>query len=76
METSGDDAAIIQGIISMAPHLGIKVVAEGIETDAQRELLAGWGCDILQGYFFAWPMSLGKLTEWLRHDRQATVTTD
>ncbi|MDG4867210.1 EAL domain-containing protein [Guyparkeria sp. 1SP6A2] len=76
VETSGDDAAIIQGIISMAHHLGIKVVAEGIETEAQRALLAGWGCDILQGYFFARPMPLSKLSEWLQHGRQAVQPPD
>ncbi|WP_322522033.1 EAL domain-containing protein [Guyparkeria halophila] len=70
VEHSADDAAIVQGVISMAHHLGIKVVAEGIETEAQRDILVGWGCDILQGYLFARPMPLDELTTCLRHNRQ------
>lgn len=70
VEHSADDAAIVQGVISMAHHLGIKVVAEGIETEAQRDILVGWGCDILQGYLFARPMPLDELTGCLRHNRQ------
>ncbi|WP_204742121.1 EAL domain-containing protein [Guyparkeria sp. SCN-R1] len=70
VEHSADDAAIVQGVISMAHHLGIKVVAEGIETEAQRDILVGWGCDILQGYLFARPMPLDELTRCLRNDQQ------
>ncbi len=54
----------------MAHHLGIKVVAEGIETEVQRDILVGWGCDILQGYLFAKPMPLDELTGCLLHNRQ------
>ncbi|WP_372590854.1 EAL domain-containing protein [Guyparkeria sp.] len=70
VETSSDDAAIVQGIISMAHHLGLTVVAEGIETDAQRAILTGYGCDILQGYFFARPMPMADLTDYLQQTRQ------
>ncbi|MFP4252661.1 MAG: EAL domain-containing protein [Guyparkeria sp.] len=70
VEHCADDAAIVQGIISMAHHLGIKVVAEGIETEVQRDILVGWGCDILQGYLFAKPMPLDELTGCLLHNRQ------
>ena len=41
----------------MAHELGIKVIAEGVETEQQRELLAAAGCDYAQGYLFARPMS-------------------
>jgi diguanylate cyclase (GGDEF)-like protein/PAS domain S-box-containing protein len=50
------DLAICEAIIAMAHRLGIKVVAEGIETDAQRMLLAASRCDFGQGYLFARPM--------------------
>jgi EAL domain-containing protein (putative c-di-GMP-specific phosphodiesterase class I) len=53
-ETS--DLAICEAIIAMAHRLGIQVVAEGIETDAQRMLLAASRCDFGQGYLFARPM--------------------
>ncbi|MFP4639573.1 MAG: EAL domain-containing protein [Guyparkeria sp.] len=70
VETSDDDAAIVQGVISMAHHLGLRVVAEGIETDTQREILTRYGCDILQGYFFARPMPIAELTDYLERTRQ------
>ena len=50
------DRAIAEAIIAMAHKLGLKVVAEGIETIEQRELLAAAGCDYGQGYLFAQPM--------------------
>jgi diguanylate cyclase (GGDEF)-like protein/PAS domain S-box-containing protein len=59
------DAAIVKGIISMAGHLGLEVVAEGVETDAQRQQLAAWGCDIFQGYLLARPMPLEALCGFL-----------
>ncbi|MFZ5580330.1 MAG: sensor domain-containing protein [Pseudomonadota bacterium] len=50
------DRAIVESIILMAKRLGIKLVAEGVETHEQAELLAAAGCDMAQGYFFARPM--------------------
>lgn len=55
------DAAIIQGIISMAHHLGLKVAAEGIEDADQHRLLVGHGCDLFQGFYLARPMPLDRL---------------
>ena len=54
-------AAIVQGVITMAHHMDMIVVAEGIETREQHEDLARRHCDILQGYPFAWPMPLAEL---------------
>jgi diguanylate cyclase (GGDEF)-like protein len=48
-----DDAAIVTAIIAMAHTLKLKVVAEGVETEAQRRFLAGHGCDEYQGYHFS-----------------------
>ncbi|MBB3182832.1 diguanylate cyclase (GGDEF)-like protein/PAS domain S-box-containing protein [Halomonas fontilapidosi] len=62
---SVEDAAIIQGIISMAHHLGLQVVAEGIEHQAQHQLLLTHGCDLFQGFHFARPMPLETLIEFL-----------
>ena len=50
------DRAIAEAIIAMAHKLGLKVVAEGVETIEQRDLLAEAGCDYGQGYLFAKPM--------------------
>lgn len=41
----------------MAHRLGLDVVAEGVETDAQRALLLGYGCDMLQGYWYSRPLT-------------------
>ena len=51
------DLALCKAIIVMAHELGIKVIAEGVETTLQRDLLAAAGCDYAQGYLFARPMS-------------------
>jgi len=53
----GTNLALCKAIIVMAHELGIKVVAEGVETAQQRDLLAAAGCDYAQGYLFARPMS-------------------
>jgi EAL domain-containing protein (putative c-di-GMP-specific phosphodiesterase class I) len=50
-------AAIVRAIIEMARALEVVVVAEGIETEAQREFLAGLHCAMGQGYLFARPMA-------------------
>ncbi|GGC61875.1 putative bifunctional diguanylate cyclase/phosphodiesterase [Undibacterium terreum] len=56
------DTAIVQSILSMAKHLGLRVVAEGVETREQADFLIASGCDSLQGYLFARPM---PVSEWL-----------
>jgi EAL domain-containing protein (putative c-di-GMP-specific phosphodiesterase class I) len=56
-------AAIVQGVITMAHHMDMTVVAEGIETREQQEDLVQRHCDILQGYLFARPMPLARLKQ-------------
>ena len=51
------DLALCKAIIVMAHQLGIKVVAEGVETELQRDLLVAAGCDFGQGYLFSRPLS-------------------
>jgi diguanylate cyclase (GGDEF)-like protein/PAS domain S-box-containing protein len=55
------DAAIVKMILSMAGHLGLRVVAEGVETQTQADFLVASGCPLLQGYLFARPV---PLEEW------------
>ena len=50
-----DDEAIIQAIIALGKTLGMKIVAEGVETPEQQELLTRLGCDTLQGYLLGRP---------------------
>ena len=55
METGDENSAIVRTIISLAENLGMNVIAEGIETDAQRLRLKSFRCNHAQGYFFARP---------------------
>jgi diguanylate cyclase (GGDEF)-like protein/PAS domain S-box-containing protein len=64
-----DDAPIAQAVITMAHALRIKVVAEGVETDAQRQFLTANGCDEMQGYYFSRPVPAEECTRLLRGKR-------
>lgn len=59
------DEAIVRTTIDLARHLGLHVVAEGIETPAVCERLAEMGCDIGQGYLISRPVPAAELTPWL-----------
>ncbi|MBP1206249.1 diguanylate cyclase (GGDEF)-like protein [Duganella sp. 1411] len=61
----GSSAALVQSILAMAGHLGLHVVAEGVETRAQADFLIGHGCPCLQGYLYARPMPLAALIDQL-----------
>ncbi len=68
LATSEQARGIAKAIVQMAHTLGLRVVAEGVETEAQRDLLVGLGCDELQGYLFARPMSAASLALWADND--------
>lgn len=61
-----DDATITRAVIGMAHNLGLKVVAEGVETEAQLAFLAVNGCDEMQGFYFARPLPAAECTQLLR----------
>lgn len=64
-DTPGDpnDTAIVQSILSMASHLGLRVVAEGVETQQQADFLIESGCTSLQGYLYCRPISINGWLE-------------
>lgn len=60
-----DDASITRAVITMAHHLKLKVVAEGVETAEQLAMLISHQCDIIQGYFFSRPLPLEEMENLL-----------
>jgi len=70
---NADDAAIAMLIISMAHHLNLSVVAEGVETEEQMRLLRSQQCDIMQGYLVSRPLPGAEMTEMLSRLAQARV---
>src|ERR1022692_1462557 len=61
-----DDAAITAAIISMAKSLHLKVIAEGVEDEAQMSFLRAHQCDEIQGYYFSRPLAVDKVADKLR----------
>ncbi len=59
--TVENDAKLVKAVIGMAISLGKELVAEGVETQAQADLLKSWGCHIGQGYFFSKPLGFEQL---------------
>ena len=68
--TDPEDAEITLAIISLAHSLDLKVVAEGVETEAQLLFLRSHGCDEIQGYYFARPAPAGECSQMLREGRR------
>ncbi|RDL52538.1 putative signaling protein [Ensifer sp. M14] len=68
-----DDKAITAAIISLAQNLGLRVIAEGVETQAQVDFLRHSGCDEIQGYFFSRPLASAEFEALLR---QPAMTAD
>jgi EAL domain-containing protein (putative c-di-GMP-specific phosphodiesterase class I) len=62
-----DDQAIVRTIVAMATSLNLSVIAEGVETEEQLQLLSGLGCENYQGYLFSRPVPIEKLDALLRH---------
>ncbi len=66
--TDPNDAAIAKTVIALAQTLGLSVIAEGVETAAQREFLARSGCQDYQGYFFSRPLPIEGFEAFARRD--------
>ncbi|MEO8330943.1 MAG: EAL domain-containing protein, partial [Gallionella sp.] len=64
-----NDAAIVQTIIAMTEALGLNVIAEGVETESQREFLDAHGCHAFQGYLFGRPVPLDQFESILKREQ-------
>jgi diguanylate cyclase (GGDEF)-like protein len=65
MSEDTNDAAIVRSTIDLARHLGLEVVAEGVESEAIMRDLADLSCDVAQGFFLSRPLPASELGEWL-----------
>jgi diguanylate cyclase (GGDEF)-like protein len=70
LQEVGDDASICSAIIALAHSLGLKVIAEGVETAAQLEFLKRNACDEIQGHFFAKPQPADEVARFLAQHRE------
>jgi EAL domain-containing protein (putative c-di-GMP-specific phosphodiesterase class I) len=74
LTTNRNDAAIAEAIISMAHKLELKVIAEGVELEAQQSFLADNRCNMLQGYHFSYPLSVEEFSAFLTRQPQRLTT--
>ena len=65
LEASSEDRAIVAAVMALANSLGLSVVAEGVETEGQYDLLGGYGCQYAQGYLFARPLPVDQAAKLL-----------
>lgn len=68
LASSQEARSIVRAVVQLAHALQLRVVAEGVETEAQRDELVSVGCDELQGYLFAKPMTASALALWAQGD--------
>jgi len=66
MNEDANDAVIVRSTVDLAHNLGLKVTAEGVETQAVLDGLAGIGCDVIQGYYISKPLPAEAFDAWLR----------
>jgi len=73
MESNAEFATIVRSAIEMGHNLGLKVVAEGIETELVAQQLRDFGCDIAQGYLYAKPMPLEEFEKWMQNKARVKI---
>jgi EAL domain-containing protein (putative c-di-GMP-specific phosphodiesterase class I)/CheY-like chemotaxis protein len=76
LDTNGSDEAIVAAIVALARSFGLEVVAEGVETPGQLQILAHHGCEVAQGFYFSRPLPADKCGELLLDVAQRASLTD
>jgi len=70
--SNSDDNAIVKATIAMASSLNLKVIAEGVENNSQLNVLKGYNCEEVQGFFFARPMSSKDFSLYMKNEASNT----
>ncbi|UOP10012.1 putative bifunctional diguanylate cyclase/phosphodiesterase [Pseudomonas palleroniana] len=73
LEHDSDDAAIVSAIVALGQALGLRIVAEGVETDVQQSFLTRLGCNALQGYFLGHPLPADRFMADIRRAEDAAA---
>ncbi|MDB6442028.1 diguanylate cyclase (GGDEF) domain-containing protein [Pseudomonas sp. NFACC32-1] len=76
MEQREENRKLVHAMINLAHNLNLEVVAEGVETPEQLDLLRGFGCDQVQGYLISKPLPLPELVEYLTFEGDQQSTHD
>jgi len=76
LDQSEDDRVIVHSTIELGHNMGLEVVAEGVETEASRAVLCELGCDMVQGYLLAKPISADEFAQWVGAHRQRQKTAE
>ncbi len=76
LSASSSDYALCEAIVVMAHKLGLKVIAEGVETKEQQNLLTAIGCDYGQGFLFSKPVSAPDFDVYLSNHKQILISSD
>jgi EAL domain-containing protein (putative c-di-GMP-specific phosphodiesterase class I) len=66
--TDPNDAAITRAIVALGQNLGLKIIAEGVETAGQQEFLADHGCHAYQGYLYSRPLAIDAFERYLNKE--------
>lgn len=75
LTTDTNDAAITQAVITLGHHLGLAVIAEGVEDEEQERLLSEWSCDEIQGYKYGKPMTVDQASVFIDEEQRLLFLT-
>jgi len=73
MATNPADETIVRSTVALAHHLGLQVVAEGVEDKVTWDLLARVGCDVIQGYYLSRPVPAAEFEQWLQRHNASSL---